>query len=140
MVCKVLSFYITGLFCIAGGERKHDHRAPDSLERLNSQLKDPQFISDTQWSDTCSIISRYEIDREAREKRAKTVNRRQKKFRKLHRCLPPESRLPIVDEIMAGHMSYKLILTTTTQKPEQDFRKSKTTNFLTVNFLRTHTK
>lgn len=66
MVCKVLSFYITGLFCIAGGERKHDHRAPDSLERLNSQLKDPQFISDTQWSDTCSIISRYEIDRELR--------------------------------------------------------------------------
>lgn len=63
MVCKVLSFYITGLYCIAGGERKHDHRAPGSLERFNSQLKDPQFISDTQWSDTCSII---EIDREFR--------------------------------------------------------------------------
>ena len=51
-----------------------------------------------------------------------------------------ESRLPIVDEVMAGHMSYKLILTTTTQKPGQDFRKSKTTNFFTVNILRTRTK
>lgn len=50
-----------------------------------------------------------------------------------------ESRLPIVDEIMAGHMSYKLILTTTTQKPGQDFRNS-TTNFLTVNILGRRTK
>ena len=50
-----------------------------------------------------------------------------------------ESRLPIVDEIMAGHMSFKLILITSTQKPGQDVRKSKTTNFLTVSILRART-